>query len=235
MRRKKVNKILTPVLCAVLICAVGATGALLYGGAWNKSSEQVAEAGTVYSQGSTGKTVSQIQTALKNRGYYTGSIDGIFGKKTTAAVKSFQKANGLVVDGVVGSKTAKALGISLAGTSSTNADMLLLARLIYGEARGEAYLGQVAVGAVVLNRVKSSLFPNTISGVIYQAGAFDAVRDGQVNLSPNDTAKQAARDALNGWDPTGGCLYYYNPKTATSKWMLSKTVHLRIGNHAFCL
>ena len=119
------------------------------------------------------------------------------------------------------------------GTVSTS-NVYLLARLIYGEGRGEPYKGQVAIGAVVLNRVKSSAFPNTIAGVIYQRGAFDAVSDGQINLAPNDTAVRAARDALNGWDPTGGCLFYYNPKTATSKWMLSRPVLLRIGNHCFC-
>ena len=160
-------------------------------------------------------------------------MDGIFGKLTTAAVKSFQRDNGLTADGVVGSATIRALGINL--SSSGRSDEELLARVIDGEARGEQYIGQVAVGAVILNRVASPLFPNTVSGVIYQAGAFDAVADGQVNLTPNDTARRAARDALNGWDPTGGCLYYYNPKTATSKWMLSKTVHLAIGNHSFCL
>lgn len=198
--------------------------------------EEPAEAATVYKQGSTGSVVKTIQTKLKNWGYYTGSVDGIFGAKTTAAVKAFQKKNGLTVDGVVGSKTAAAMGITLSGaTSSSSGDSYLLARLIYAEARGEPYTGQVAVGAVVLNRVKSSSFPNTVSGVIYQAGAFDVVSDGQINLTPNDTAIRAAQDALNGWDPTYGCLYYYNPATATSKWMLSKTVHLTIGNHVFCL
>jgi N-acetylmuramoyl-L-alanine amidase len=129
------------------------------------------------------------------------------------------------------------MGITLTSSSTTSSsgDSYLLARLIYAEARGEPYTGQVAVGAVVLNRVKSSLFPNTVSGVIYQSGAFTPVSDGQINLSPNSTAIRAAQDAMNGWDPTYGCLYYYNPATATSKWMLSKTVNLVIGNHAFCL
>lgn len=229
--RKGVNIIIIfSLLVAVLFSAVFlATTAI-------KDAQEEAEAATVYKQGSTGQVVKTIQTKLKNWGYYTGSVDGIFGSKTTAAVKSFQKKNGLTADGVVGSKTAAAMGITLSGTSSsTSGDSYLLARLIYAEARGEPYTGQVAVGAVVLNRVKSSSFPNTVSGVIYQAGAFDVVSDGQINLTPNSTAIRAAQDAMNGWDPTYGCLFYYNPKTATSKWMKAKTVHLTIGNHVFCL
>ncbi len=188
------------------------------------------------SYGDRGNQVIQIQKKLKQWGYYEGSVDGIFGSQTLAAVKKFQRRNGLQVDGIVGSKTAAALGIQLSSSSggTTSGDVYLLARIIYGEARGEPYKGQVAVGAVVLNRVRSSSFPNTIAGVIYQSGAFDAVSDGQINLSPDATALRAARDAMNGWDPTNGCLFYYNPATATSRWMLSRPVLLRIGNHAFC-
>ena len=189
--------------------------------------------------GSRGDDVIRIQQRLKQWGYYRGAVDGIFGSATLAAVKSFQRKNGLAADGIVGPKTAAALGIALSSSSpassgTTSNDVYLLARVIYGEARGEPYKGQVAIGAVVLNRVKSSQFPNTIAGVIYQRGAFDAVSDGQINLAPDQTAVRAARDALNGFDPTGGCLFYYNPKTATSKWMLSRPVLLVIGNHAFC-
>ena len=187
--------------------------------------------------GARGEDVVKIQKKLKQWGYYNGSIDGVFGSGTLAAVKSFQKKNGLTADGIVGSKTAAALGITLSGSSQgsvSTGDVWLLARIIYGEGRGEPYKGQVAIGAVVLNRVRNSAFPNTVAGVIYQRGAFDAVSDGQINLAPDDTAVRAARDALNGWDPTGGCLYYYNPATATSKWMLSRPVLLRIGRHAFC-
>ena len=189
------------------------------------------------SYGARGDDVKKIQTVLKKWGYYNGAVDGIFGNGTLSAVKAFQKKNGLVVDGIVGPKTAAAMGITLGGGSSSGAstgDVYLLARVIYGEARGEPYKGQVAIGAVVLNRVKSASFPNTIAGVIYQRGAFDAVSDGQINLAPDATAVKAARDALNGWDPTNGCLFYYNPRTATSKWMLSRPVLLMIGNHAFC-
>ncbi len=198
---------------------------------------EIAE-GAVLKNGSRGADVRTVQTRLKNWGYYKGSVDGIYGSQTVSAVKLFQRRNGLAVDGIVGAKTASAIGIRLSGTSSSggisSSDLNLLARVIYGEARGEPYTGQVAVAAVVLNRVKSASFPNTIAGVIYQSGAFDCVADGQINLTPNATARNAAQDALNGWDPTYGCLFYYNPKTATNKWMLSRPVKLSIGNHAFC-
>lgn len=193
----------------------------------------------VLKQGSTGDLVKQVQTKLIRWGYMSGKADGIFGSKTKEGVKYFQRKNGLSADGIVGTKTAQAMGISLKSTSSSSSstsstDLNLLARVVYGESRGEPYTGQVAVAAVVLNRVKSSSFPNTIAGVVYQSGAFDCVSDGQINLTPNQTAYNAARDAMNGWDPSYGCLFYYNPKTATSKWMLSRTVKLNIGNHAFC-
>ena len=191
--------------------------------------------------GSRGDKVKQLQQKLKRWGYYTGSIDGIFGSGTQAAVKNFQKKNGLTADGIVGPKTAAALGMNLTSSSSSSGssssssgDLYLLARLVHGEARGEPYKGKVAVAAVVLNRVKSSSFPNTIAGVIYQRGAFDAVSDGQINMQPDNESIRAARDAMNGWDPSNGCLYYYNPKTATSRWMLSRPVLLHIGQHAFC-
>lgn len=191
----------------------------------------------VLKQGSSGDLVKQVQTKLIKWGYMSGKADGIFGAKTKAGVMYFQRKNGLTADGIVGTRTAQALGISLTTSSSSSTsstDLNLLARVVYGEARGEPYTGQVAVAAVVLNRVKSSSFPNTVAGVVYQSGAFDCVSDGQINLSPNQSAYNAAKDALNGWDPTYGCLFYYNPKTATSKWMLSRTVKLNIGNHAFC-
>ena len=189
--------------------------------------------------GSSGEEVKTLQTKLKRWGYYTGSIDGVFGSGTKKAVIAFQKKNGLTPDGIVGPATLKALGMQSSGGSSassgsnTNGNLYLLARLVYGEARGEPYKGQVAVAAVVLNRVKSSKFPNSVSGVIYQSGAFSVVSDGQINLTPDETAIKAARDAMNGYDPTNGCLYYYNPAKPTNKWMLSKPVLLRIGNHAF--
>lgn len=188
--------------------------------------------------GSRGSEVTQIQTKLKRWGYYKGNIDGIYGSQTVEAVKYFQRKNGLAVDGIAGKNTLNAMGIYSSSSSSSGAnnssDINLLSRLIYGEARGEPYTGQVAVGAVVLNRVKSSSFPNTIAGVIYQSGAFSVVNDGQINLTPNDTAKKAATDALNGWDPSYGSIYYFNPKTATSAWIWSRPHVITIGNHRFC-
>lgn len=203
-------------------------------------SVQPAEETAVLKRGSSGSQVRTLQTKLNNWGYNCGTVDGIFGSKTLAAVKQFQKNNGLTVDGIVGAKTAAALGMTLTSGSSNNSsynssDVYLLAKCIYAESRGEPYLGQVAVGAVVLNRVKSSVFPNSISGVIYQPYAFTAVLDGQINLEPNDTAYSAARDAMNGWDPTNGCLYYYNPATATSSWIWTRTVKLTIGKHRFAV
>ncbi len=188
--------------------------------------------------GSRGEEVRQIQTKLKRWGYYNGNVDGIYGSQTLEAVKYFQRKNGLKVDGIAGTQTLNAMGITSSSsnqssTSNSN-DVNLLSRLIYGEARGEPYTGQVAVGAVVLNRVKNSSFPNTIAGVIYQSGAFDIVSDGQINLTPNDTAKKAAQDALNGWDPTYGAIYYFNPATATNKWIWSRPMTITIGKHRFC-
>ncbi len=193
--------------------------------------------------GSRGEEVRTIQTKLKRWGYYDGNVDGIYGSQTLAAVKKFQQKNGLTVDGIAGTKTLQAMGIynssnnssSSNSSSSTNSsDLNLLSRLVYGEARGEPYTGQVAVAAVVLNRVRSSSFPNTVSGVIYQSGAFDVVSDGQINLTPNETAKKAAQDALNGWDPTNGAIYYFNPATATNKWIWSRPMTVTIGKHRFC-
>ena len=192
----------------------------------------------VYQQGSSGSVVKTMQQKLKNWGYYKGSVDGIFGKQTREAVKYFQRKNGLKVDGIVGNQTLKALGMSSSNTSGSNSsfsdsDLNLLARLIYGEARGESYVGQVAVGAVVMNRIKSASFPNTMAGVIYQSYAFTAVDDGQINLTPDATARRAAQDAMNGWDPSYGALYYYNPATATSAWIFSRKTTVTIGNHVF--
>ena len=193
--------------------------------------------------GQSGETVRRVQQKLKQWGYYTGAVDGVFGQGTYDAVIRFQQKNGLTADGVAGTATLAAMGIAetAAASAVTTAasgyasEVELLARLIHGEARGEPYVGMVAVGAVVLNRVKSSRFPNTMAGVIYQSGAFDAVSDGQINLTPSEQSRRAARDAMNGWDPTGGCLYYYNPATATSAWIWSREVRLTIGDHSFAI
>ncbi len=188
--------------------------------------------------GSRGEEVRKIQTKLKNWGYYNGNVDGIYGSKTFDAVKKFQRKNGLKVDGIAGEKTLNALGIN--GTkndsniSSNNTDLNLLSKLVYAEARGEPYKGMVAVAATVLNRVADSRFPNTIAGVIYQSGAYTCVDDGQINLEANSQAKKAAQDAINGWDPTSGCVYYFNPDTATSGWIWSRPQVMTIGKHIFC-
>lgn len=185
--------------------------------------------------GSSGNEVTQIQTKLKKWGYYTGSVDGIYGSRTVSAVKSFQRKNQLTVDGIAGKATLAAMGIqSSSNTGSDSNNLNLLARIIHGEARGEPYNGMVAVAAVVLNRVENPNFPSTVAGVIYQKGAFDAVSDGQINLTPSTQAYNAARDALNGWDPTGGAIYYFNPATATNKWIWSRPHTITIGRHRFC-
>ena len=206
---------------------------------YKRYKEQNATLEALSKYGSRGSEVTQIQTKLKRWGYYTGNIDGIYGTQTVNAVKYFQRKNGLTVDGIAGPATLRAMGImtstsSSSSSSSYNSNLNLLSRVIYGESRGEPYTGQVAVGAVVMNRVRSSSFPNTISGVVYQSGAFDAVRDGQINLTPDSTARKAAQDALNGWDPSYGAIYYFNPATATNKWIWSRPMTVTIGKHRFC-
>jgi N-acetylmuramoyl-L-alanine amidase len=213
--------------------------------------ESIQEA-AILKQGSSGSEVREVQRRLKSWGYYSGSVDGVFGKGTRTAVIAFQKKNGLTADGVVGKSTYKALGMTDSynllvqngnGSSSSSsglngyssAEVYLLARTIYAEGRGEPYTGQVAIGAVVLNRVRSRQFPNTISGVVYQKHAFTAVSDGQINLTPNETAMRAAKDAINGWDPTGGAIYYYNPAVATSAWIFDRQTVTVIGKHVFAI
>ncbi len=221
--RRRLDKRLTALLLllTLLICTLSTASA------------------AILTMGSRGERVALVQQRLKEWGYYTGDVDGIFGRGTYNAVVRFQRQNRLSVDGQVGRKTAAAMGISLTGTVSASlyreSELSLLARLVSGEARGEPYIGQVAVAAVVLNRVRSDGFPDTISGVIFQPGAFDAVWDGQFDMTPTDSSIRAARDAMNGWDPTGGCTYYYNPSTATNEWIWSRQVQLTIGRHAFAI
>ena len=214
--------------------------------------------------GSSGQDVMELQGRLTHLGYYNGKIDGVFGSKTKGAVTWFQWKFGLKSDGIVGSKTKLKLynatknwrpGASSSDNSSSQGgsgssgsnlpssnnlglsdnDLQIMANAVYGESRGEPYQGQVAVAAVILNRVKSQQFPNTVYGVIFQAGAFTAVADGQIYLTPNENAKRAVKDALNGYDPTGGCIYYFNPDTATSKWIWSRPQVKTIGKHIFCM
>lgn len=237
-------------LAAMAVAAVGATTAV-FGTAYTGEELSAPFVQTaVLKQGATGGEVKEIQRRLKNWGYYSGAVDGIYGKATVEAVKAFQRKNGLTPDGIAGISTYKALGMNdsvkvlendkknggnSAGSNYTSSDLYLLAKCIYAEARGESYTGQVAVGAVVLNRVASSQFPNTISGVIYQRHAFTAVSDGQINLEPDKTAMNAAQDAMNGWDPTYGCLYYYNPAVATSSWIFGRQTVTTIGKHVFAI
>ena len=194
--------------------------------------------------GSSGENVRKVQQRLIQYDYLSGEADGKYGEQTRDAVMLFQRRNGLTVDGRVGTDTAAALGVTLSSSGSSSssssatiisADHRLLSKLVYAEARGESYKGQVAVAAVVLNRVESSSFPNTISGVIYQSGAFSCVSNGSINNTPDSTAIRAALDALNGWDPTGGCLYYYNPSATSDEWIRTRTVKTVIGNHYFAV
>lgn len=227
---------------AVLLCVCLLSAGIIGSFAEKKNADAL-----TLKYGSKGEEVKKLQTALKEQGFYFGKIDGIYGNGTYNAVKKMQKAYGLYCDGIAGAKTLSALRITTQqGSSSgqnttggagsyTSSEVYLLAKCIYAEARGESYTGKVAVGAVILNRVKSSKFPNTISGVIYQPGAFTAVSDGQINLSPNDECMRAAKDAINGWDPTYGCIYYYNPAKATSQWIWSTQTVTTIGSHVFSI
>lgn len=197
------------------------------------------------SYGSRGDEVRNIQKKLKSLGLYNGAVDGIYGKGTQSAVKAFQRQTGLTQDGIAGPKTLTYLGLGGGGSSGSSGggsgtgkyssgDINLLAKVISAEARGEAYEGQVAVGACVLNRVSSPSFPDTIAGVVYQPGAFSAVTDSNWSQPVQDSAKRAAQDAINGWDPSGGAIYYYNPDKTSNQWIRSRPVIKRIGKHLFC-
>ena len=223
-RRNTLRMAFSICLCAI-ICL---TSLIIYNDRETDISEPV-----LSSFGSRGEEVRQIQSKLKSLGFYTGAVDGIYGSATKKAVTAFQKSCGIKADGIAGPTTLLYLGLS-SSSGYSSSDVWLLAKLIAAEARGETYRGQVAVGAVVLNRVAHASFPDSISGVIYQKGAFDCVRDSNWNVSPGDTAKRAAQEALNGWDPTGGAIYYYNPKTASNGWIRTRPVLTTIGNHRFC-
>jgi N-acetylmuramoyl-L-alanine amidase len=217
----------------------------------------------VLQQGSVGEDVFELQSRLKHIGFYNGKIDGVFGWGTYWALRNFQYEFGLPIDGIAGWQTKIKLANATKGAKITynaetgkanqapakNAqpatakntpngfsqnDIQLMANAVYGEARGEPYTGQVAVAAVILNRLDSATFPNTISGVIFEPRAFTAVADGQIWLTPNETAKKAVLDAMNGWDPTGNALYYFNPDTATSAWIWTRPQIKKIGKHIFC-
>lgn len=221
---KKFKKIF--ILCLVLMFSFALVGTL-YAVNYSYSNQVVSVATTSQNK--------QVQQKLKDLGYYNGAIDGIFGSQTILAVKNFQRDYGLIVDGIVGKNTLNKLGLSTSSGKYSSSDIYLLAKCVHAEARGEPYVGQVAVAAVILNRVKDPNFPNTISGVVYQPWAFTAVNDGQINLEPNQSAYNAATDAMNGWDPTYGCIYYYNPTTATSQWIFSRQTVVTIGKHVFAI
>jgi N-acetylmuramoyl-L-alanine amidase len=234
------------VSCAVLI--LGSSGDI---------TEVKAFSNQVIQRGATGEDVIELQSRLQYIGFYKGKIDGVFGWNTYWALRNFQEKFGMKVDGIAGQKTKEKLvkatkynkpsggagnqtankpkpsGTNIPNGYSQN-DIQLMANAVYGEARGEPYIGQVAVAAVILNRVSSPSFPKTISGVIFEPRAFTAVADGQIYLTPNETAKKAVLDAINGWDPTDGCIYYFNPDTATSKWIWSRPQVKKIGRHIFC-
>ena len=233
---------LTMALPVLAIGAKAATHTAAYG-------IEESESAAILKQGATGGEVKEVQRRLKLWGYYKGNVDGVYGAGTRSAVIAFQKKNGLTADGIVGKATYKALGMTssyeiLAGQNASSSgsvggfsssDVYLLAKTIYAEGRGEPYVGQVAIGAVILNRVRSDAFPNSVSGVIYQKHAFTAVSDGQINLTPNETAIKAAKDAIGGWDPSGGALYYYNPAVATSSWIFDRQTVTVIGRHVFAV
>ena len=205
---------------------------------YTNNTKQIETQDVLSKVGSRGDEVRRIQNKLKALGFFNGNVDGIYGTKTQSAVKRYQQSVGITADGVAGPKTLLYLGLgSSSGGSAggySSSDIYLLAKVIAAEARGESYTGQVAVGAVVLNRVDSSSFPDTVSGVVYQAGAFSAVRDSNWSVAPDATSRKAAQDALNGWDPSGGALYYYNPAKTSNKWIRTRPVITTIGRHVFC-
>lgn len=230
--KKQIKIFLALVMVAVLIVgSVSIASQSFYG-----NGEAIS---TLSRLGSRGEEVRQVQKKLKELGYYNGAVDGIFGSGTQKAVRAFQKNCGLTVDGIAGPKTLQYLGLTSGSSSASlgkysQSDINLLAKLIAAEARGESYTGQVAVGAVVLNRVGHSSFPDSIAGVIYQRGAFSCVNDSNWSVSPNSTSLKAARDCINGWDPSGGAIYYYNPAKTSNAFMLSRPVITTIGSHVFC-
>lgn len=231
LNKRKIFSALIIILCTVALCTLILTA---------RDSDRLSYWRAALSYyGTTGSEVTNIQVKLYQWGYYGGPVDGLYGYDTFKAVEYFQTKNGLAVDGIAGPETLAALGLAAPPDSSSSSDVSasrdqdLLAHLINGEARGESYVGQVAVGAVIINRTRDSRFPKTIAGVIYQPGAFDAVSDGQINLDPSSSCISAARDALNGWDPSGGAIYYFNPATATSSWIWSRPITTVIGHHDF--
>ena len=222
-----------------------------------ETKETYAFTNQVIQKGAVGEDVIELQSRLTHIGFYHGKIDGVFGWGTYWALRNFQYEFGLPIDGIAGATTkvklTKAAKYNKTAAKNTTPkpaarkptaantpsgfsqnDIRLIANAVHGESRGEPYIGQVAVAAVILNRVQSSSFPNTVSGVIFEPGAFTAVADGQIWLTPNKSSKKAVLDAINGWDPTGEAIYYFNPDTATSGWIWGRPQIKRIGKHIFC-
>ena len=224
----------TKFICAIIITAVLFSFGFFTGESFINDTQTVY---TLSQLGSRGDEVRRIQSKLRSLGFYNGAIDGIYGTSTQKAVKALQKNCGITADGIAGPKTIKFMGLETSSSSGgkySDNDINLLAKLIAAEARGETYKGQVAVGAVVLNRVSHTSFPDTIAGVIYQKGAFSCVTDSNWNVSPDSTSLKAARDCINGWDPSGGAIYYYNPSKTNNSFMHSRPVITAIGRHVFC-
>lgn len=217
---------LSKILLFILIITIIA--GMVFANLQNQATEALA-------QGSSGQQVKEVQQKLKNWGYYYGSVDGVYGSQTKAAVIKFQKSNGLTADGIAGKQTLAAMGIASTsgGYSETTDDAALLAKVIYAESESEPYVGKVAVGAVMLNRVESPSFPNTLSGVIYQSYALESVSNGRYGTGTNAECLKAAQEAINGWDPSYGCLYFWNPATATSTWIWSRKIVVTYGKHVF--
>ncbi len=234
-----VYKAMKNFIAALVVTAILVSGTVLGGVGYLAFSDSSQGSYAVSRLGSTGSEVKSIQKKLSSLGYYNGSVDGIYGQATKSAVTAFQRNCGITADGICGNQTLLYLGLGGSGgssnsTSYSNSDVELLGKLISAEARGESYEGQVAVGAVVLNRVKHPSFPDSISGVIYQNGAFSCVNDSNWYAAIADSARRAAIDALNGWDPSGGAIYYYNAKKTTNSFMHSRPVIKVIGDHRFC-
>ncbi len=228
-----IERILIIIMVAAVIAGAGALGYTAYDTLFEGRSEYA-----LSRYGSTGSEVKSVQKKLKSLGFYKGAVDGIYGTQTKNAVTAFQKSCGITADGIAGPQTLLYLGLGSGGSggsSFSSSEINLLAKVISAEARGESYEGQVAVGAVVLNRVAHPSFPDTLSGVIYQKGAFSCVNDSNWYQPVAESAKRAARDAINGWDPSGGAIYYYNPAKTSNAWMRSRTVIKVIGNHYFCI
>lgn len=231
---KAFRNFISAVIALSIIFGAAAAGAVCYKTLFKEESSYA-----LSKYGSTGDEVRSIQKKLSQLGYYKGSVDGIYGSATKSAVTAFQRNCGITADGICGQKTLLYLGLGGSGSSSntqySNADVELLAKVISAEARGESYEGQVAVGAVILNRVKHPSFPDSISGVVYQNGAFSCVNDSNWYAAVADSAKRAAVDAINGWDPSGGAIYYFNAKKTNDSFMHSRPVVKTIGDHKFCM